>query len=335
MAVLALVMLPACVPEFDDDLSRVTEPRIIAIRATPAEAKPGEAVALSALVAGGNEGAAPRWLTCVERKPLTELGPVSSECARWQSAAADALVDLGSGSSVTATVPADACRLFGPTRPEPKPGEPAGRPVDPDPTGGWYQPFAVGLPDSNASAVGAVRLSCPLPGVTPAQSVEFTERYRRNENPAFESLSVAGTATNPGAATRVPRGATVALSAAWPACPSTSTCGDGICGELEDRGNCADDCTEPRGCAGGETYAWFDPESRRIVARQETMRVSWFATAGQFAEERTGRAETEATVSSVDNAWTAPAEPQNVSMWLVIRDDRGGQSWTELTIEVE
>lgn len=53
------------------------------------------------------------------------------------------------------------------------------------------------------------------------------------------------------------------------------------------------------------------------------MRVSWFATAGSFANDRTGRGEEELETFT-ENAWTAPDEARNVHLFVVLRDSRGG-----------
>lgn len=328
-----------CVPEFDDDLSRVEATRVLGVRTTPAEVKPGGVVRLESLVALPS-GEAARYFLCLERKPLTELGPVNPACLEWANAPATTLQPLGAGDAVdSVTIPNDACRNFGPSRPEPQPGEAAGRPVDPDPTGGYYLPIVVGVPNA-ATALGAVRLNCPLPGVTPQQTVEFNQRYRTNENPALSSLELVTDSAvellgDPDREpARVPPAARVILRAHWPECPLESACGDGICGEREDKTTCAEDCTEAHGCSGAEPYAWFDPDRRSITNRRESIRASWYASAGTFEEERTDRSEGELETRS-DNTWIAPAAPGVVTLWVVLRDSRGGQSWQEVRINVE
>ncbi len=48
--VAALVSCVSCVPTFDDQLSVVSEPRLLAVQSEPAEAAPGEPITLRALV---------------------------------------------------------------------------------------------------------------------------------------------------------------------------------------------------------------------------------------------------------------------------------------------
>lgn len=322
-AIWGLALGSGCVPDFEDDLSLLTAPRVLAVRAEPAEAKPNETVTLSALVADPDPLASPApasFALCVERKPLTELGPVSPACLVEPSAGAAALVPLGSGDGVSATLPSDACRLFGPSRPEPKEGEPAGRPVDPDATGGYYEPVAVRVEAGKDLAVGTIRVACPLPAVTQAQAIEFSARYRPNRNPELANLelrrgsdSITLTPEPAGTEARIELspGERVTLRAEWPACEG-----------------------EPDGkCTGAESYAWFDPELRAITTRRESIRVSWFASAGKFGSERSGRDESELETHS-ENTWTAPSSPGVARLWLVVRDSRGGQSWRTYLVDV-
>jgi hypothetical protein len=135
---LALLAATACVPDFDLDLSQVTAPRVVAIQSTPGEAGERDPVAVSALVVAPDPDAvpAPEWALCLERKPLVELGPISPLCLDRGRLGSESLLPLGTGARIDTTVPQQACRQFGPNRPEPKQGEPPGRPVDPDFTGG-------------------------------------------------------------------------------------------------------------------------------------------------------------------------------------------------------
>jgi hypothetical protein len=183
-----LVFLVGCAPELDDRSSRITSQRVIALAAFPAEAPPSASVTLRGLYVDPQGELAMHessWAFCVERKPLTELGPVAPSCLY---AAGNGVLPLGEGSTAIGSIPAEACRLFGPDRPEPKAGEPAGRPVDPDSTGGYYQPFRIDV--SSTFVTGAVRVTCGLGGATPAQAAMFREQYIPNEAPLPETLGV-------------------------------------------------------------------------------------------------------------------------------------------------
>ena len=337
----AALALSGCVPTFDDELSTITSSKLLAVSSEPAEAAPGDSVTLSALVATPTgDATAPQlsWGLCLARKPLTELGPVNPVCLQPAgSEPADVLSSLGTGDAVPATVPMTACRVFGPSLPEAMNGQPAGRPVDPDPTGGFYQPVSVTLAETNVTSLGDIRIFCPPSGLDPDQAVDFNANYRRNQNPIVDSIALADERGNlvpiTDSVTAAP-GQTLLFTASWAACPTTAVCGDGICGALEDKTSCAADCVTPKGCTGAEQYAYWNPDSRELQVRHESMRVSWYATAGKLADPVTGRDESE-TVTSTQNGWTAPTASGPVTLWLVIRDARGGQSFRSFTISVQ
>lgn len=340
---LLLTGVNACVPTFDDNLPLIEKPTLLAIQAEPAEAAPGKEVQLNALIGTPDpSGSTPalRWGLCIARKPLTELGPVNSVCIQAPSAGQKDIIDLGSGAVVRATLPMDACRLFGPSLPEAMNGEPAGRPVDPDPTGGFYQPISATLVDSAVTSMGSVRIFCPPSGLDQEQAAAFNASYRNNQSPSIDQLSAL---TSAGDTLTIPEepetllvvpNQVLQLQAAWHTCPHSAVCGDGVCGAGEDKSNCADDCTTPRGCTGAEDYAWFNPDSRVVETRHESVRISWFSTAGHFENAVTGREEAEYDESTTEDAWTAPATAGVVRVWAVIRDSRGGQSFRSFLVTV-
>lgn len=331
VAALALFAATGCAPELDDDTSQVRTTRVLAVRAEPAEAAPGEAVSLRALVvspAGTVDEPPLRWALCAARRALATPGPVGPECL---ADADPALTVLGSGVRSEGRVPMDACRLFGPEPPDDRQGA-GGRPVDPDVTGGFYLPVQVLLPGA-APSVFQARLGCRPGGLSQAEAAELTRRARRNENPAFAGLrAIVGDRTivvGGEAPLVVAPGAEVRLEASWATCPATATCGDGLCDEREDRAACSADCTTPRGCTGAERYARFDPATRTVVTARESLRVSWFSTGGAFAAPRTGGDD------GAEGRWVAPASGGVVRAWAVLRDERGGADWRSFTVRVE
>lgn len=339
----SLLAVAACVPELrDDELALVSEPRLLAIRAEPPEAAAAQRVTLTALIGAaepvGFDPSRIGWQLCLDRKPLSELGPVSPECLAL-GGAEEAARPLGQGASVATGVPADACRLFGPELPPPRPGEPSGRPVDPDPTGGFYQPLLAFIDET--PNLGAIRLDCALGGAGRDAAIDFRQRFVPNLNPELASLTLepegAGELPlNEGAAASVPAGARATLRAQWAACPRSPECGDGLCTSGEDAAACPGDCSSgARGCSGAETYPWFDPDSRQVLDRRESMVVTWFATAGSFSERRTGISETDPDDASTETVWTSPEQPGEVRLWSVLRDDRGGVGWREVRVVVE
>jgi hypothetical protein len=84
VAGIALIAAPfGCVPETDVDESKLDAPRVLAVRAEPAEAREGERVTYTALLAnaaGRLDKGVLAWFQCGARLPLSELAPISSVC---------------------------------------------------------------------------------------------------------------------------------------------------------------------------------------------------------------------------------------------------------------
>lgn len=286
-----LFLLPvvACKPDFDERVSIVDDVRILAVRAEPPEAAPlDETVTYSLLVAGPNGPleVPASFSYCVTPKRLTENGAVSASCQQLKDGV---VLPIGDAvGAIAALIPPEACFSFGP---EVKDG--GLRPRDPDPTGGFYQPMrAVVLAEDGSPRVafGFERLRCKLGNAAADAVTIFTRDYRRNVNPSLASLEASSGGTRlPFDA--IPRGARVTLHATW---------------RPED----------------AEAYVAFDPRAQAVVPRREAMRVSWYATAGAFEHDRTGRDETDLTTTS-DNTWTAP-DAAKATLWAVLRDSRGG-----------
>ncbi|MEZ4453104.1 MAG: hypothetical protein R3B09_26825 [Nannocystaceae bacterium] len=332
---LGVVLIAACVPDVDVDLALVTSPRVLAVAADPAEVGPGEKMTLRALYAapGGTLTDSPLvWSRCSARRPLAELGPVSRDCIDGGDGA---LTEIGDGLEVASQLPPDVCRLFGPDPPPGDPGGPAGRPVDPDLSGGYYQPIVLaGRSVADSPTLFRLRIACGLAAATQEQSSQFRRRYQRNLAPAISALERVSDASAdllpPGEALVVEAGERVRLRARWTACPGEPECGDGLCTLGEDGTACAADCGPP-GCAGAEYYLRFDPDELDLVVARESLAISWFADAGHFDAERTGRTADDRTNAS-DNTWTAPEDRDEATLWIVIRDDRGGAAWRELSV---
>jgi len=303
-------LLSACVPDIGDDTSLVSGARVLAIAADPPEVGEGDAVNLSALVASEAEsGDAVSYFSCRARKPLSELGPVAPSCL---SGSGDTLVALGSGASVSSAIDRGACSVFGPRRPSAEPGQPAGRAADPDATGGFYQPVMAELPGQLA-VLGGVRLDCGLPSADREQVIEYNQRHRINQNPRIDRLEALRGETwteivPAGAPPRIGVGERLALRVHWA------------------------ECAADERCTGAETYVMYDTEATALVDRTETLLATWYATAGDFDAPRT---EATGPAPETENAWSAPAEPGPVRLWVVLRDGRGGVGYGVYRLEIE
>ncbi|MBV9945390.1 MAG: hypothetical protein JOZ69_00910 [Myxococcales bacterium] len=252
------MLVSSCRPDLGADDALVTAARVLAVRAEPAEAKPGMQATYTAFVAApedANSGGVPLWRWCAAPKPLAENDVVSAACLSPAS-----LVAAGSGEVIRSATPTDACALFGP---DPPPG--GFRPRDPDGTGGYYQPLRVDL--LGASPVFAlVRVTCHLAGAPADVATAFDSAYVPNTNPHLLPLTAtAGGATVDFGAIQV--GAHVRLEASWPP-------------------------------ADAESYVDFDSASQAITARRESMRVAWHVSAGALDAEATGRDEDDPATST-------------------------------------
>ena len=151
---------------------------------------------------------------------------------------------------------------------------------------------------------------------------QFTTEYKPNTNPVLEGLGVIPTAAS-GPVTPIPpdavtsagltvtAGEKIVLRASWPACRGPSG----------------------QGC-GAETYIYFDPATQMLTKQEETLTVSWFATAGTY-DDGTSTIPSGTGALTVDNGWTAPATAGPALLWLVLRDDRGGAAWRRYRVDVK
>ncbi len=64
-----------------------------------------------------------------------------------------------------------------------------------------------------------------------------------------------------------------------------------------------------------ETFAVYDIRNVALSPQREAMRVSWFATAGAFEHDVSGRAADDPALTA-DNEWVAPATAVTAHLWL-------------------
>lgn len=176
------------------------------------------------------------------------------------------------------------------------------------------------------------RVMCGLAGVGPTVSADFGRRYHANRNPRASALELRWPdgrvqAVADHELVQARRRERLSLTVEWSGCPERDVCGDGVCGPEESAALCAEDCggIASAGCEGQERYLWLDPEKRELSIRRESMRVAWYATGGAYRDARTGvdeQAPPDERRSA--NEWTAPMETGEHSLWLVLRDARGG-----------
>jgi hypothetical protein len=146
---------------------------------------------------------------------------------------------------------------------------------------------ALGLPDATAGVYYPIRLTARAgeDRVVAIYRLRVASAAGRNHNPTLDGLFAEGKPLEEGALVR--GGAPIALS--------------------------------PR-VAGSETYLGYDLEAGSLAAKREQLRLSWFSTDGDFAEDHTGG-------DLPDNAWTPACAREAIDLWLVARDERGGAAW--------
>lgn len=296
---LAVIILGACKPELGDPASLVTEPRILAVRSEPAEVEPDHPVTYQALVATPDGTASPdiAWGFCTDPAPLSSNNVVNDNCLATAA-------PLPAGLAIQATIPIDACSVFGPTPPAPLPGQPPRRPHDADVTGGYYQPIRALATQGGAAlspGIGLTRITCDLANAPFDVVADFRARYRPNRNPTLAGVTAHGAGLGTDAPTALPPRTAVTLRASW-----------------------TDDSAEP--------FPVFDPASRTLVDHREAIRASWFVSGGELASDRTGRSEVE-DQTFVDDVWTTP-DPGPAYLWVVLRDSRGGIAFAGYPIAI-
>jgi hypothetical protein len=168
------------------------------------------------------------------------------------------------------------------------------RPRDPDSTGGYYQPVRAQLPDVDL-AFGFTRITCDLANAPGDLSHQYQIEYVANANPILEPPVLD---VDP---TAIAAGADVAITASWPSV---------------------------------ESYLYYDPVTETLVTRRESMRLSWFTTAGEFPVDASAVDEAD-PAQSVTTTWHAPATPGTAWLWLVLRDSRGGLATQTLEVTVQ
>lgn len=297
LGLLPLLGLTACVPDVGPPTSRLLAPRVVAVTADPPEVAPGESVRLRLWVAKPDGPATDaelgdaRWHFCTAPTPPSEDNAVSARCL---SDPAALLPIADSGAEVVAEVPAAACAWFGPQAPPVGIDDPPTRPRDADATGGYYQPLRIVTAAVARPTVAAVRIDCGLATAPPEIAADFRRRYRRNRPPPPPQIVLRDTA-QPLDGDAFPAVLSLRLSLRVPT-------------------------------SAAEDYLRFDPASQTLELTRETLRLSWFATAGTLAHSVTPLDDLDVAESAADNVLDLPAQPGPLFLWAVLRDSRGAAS---------
>jgi hypothetical protein len=311
--VLLGTLATACKPNLGSPPSIVETPRLLAVRGLPAEAKPNASVSYDVLavdVDGRVAAPAIGWVQCEERKPPAEGNAVAAKCLTIE--------DVATGPTFVAMMPPDACKKFGPQADLDENKVPI-RPRDPDSTGGFYQPVRAIFTknDETSIAFALERLTCPLANA-PSEVSSMFASLAANLNPTLAGFTLDPDGDPVTLYTRAPK-------APAPPPPSAAATYVGPSSSYELEVSWADDSPEP-------FPVWNGP-TKTVDMHREAMSVSWYATAGEWDHDRTGRGETEPELTT-RNRWTSPATASLVHFWIVLRDSRGGIDFAEAILEV-
>lgn len=304
----ALPLLPAltgCLPEPGEPPSLLKSPRVLGVRSEPAEALPGQPVTLRLLLAAAAPVTAEQqdieWAFCTAPKPPVDNNVISDSCL------SDGAQVVARGPGPAAVVlPTDGCARFGPELPPARADEPPSRPREPDSTGGYYQP--VRARTARQTAIGLLRIQCGLAGVTSELAAAYGARYLPNRNPQLLRLEVSDAADGtPLPAAALPRSRAVQLRARFSA-----------------------DSTERFPVVAPQLPSF----PQVLIDQTESLQAAWFATFGSFALGHTAAPPEQAGQTVIENTWSLPAQPGAGTLWVVLRDSRGGLDWMELPVRV-
>jgi hypothetical protein len=290
---MCLLLLVACKPDLGAGQSLVTSTRILAVKGEPAEARPNTMINYTTLVASPDG--------TVMNPPANWAFCIAPKPLTENNAVAAACEGDSPDDIAFIGGPAAAMMATTPTDacavfgPEPPQQKPGQPQLRPrDPDiTGGFYQPVRVWMDGTDDAFALERIRCNLANAPIDVVQAYAMRYMLNTNPTLAMVTAPATAAP---------GAKITLTASWP--PESV-----------------------------ETYPVFDLVTRTLVDHREAMRVSWYATGGQFVHDRTGRGEQE-TETSTDNQWTAPTAGGTVHFWVVLRDSRGGIDFQSFDIVV-
>jgi len=305
-AIVALlaVLLCGCFPSFEDRPWLVDKARVVGVRGVPAEARPNERVQFEALIASpsGTLVLPVQWAFCMAPRSIEERTGVTASCANGAN-----LQPITNPAPVIA----DACARFGPNPPPTSGDEPPRRPADPDPSGGYYVPVRALVVDPSSgedvASFGFQRIRCDLAGATRAIFEEYQDRYTENVNPSIGTVvavDAAGVEYDASSVVQVAAGATLGIAV-----------------------TAASDASEP--------YIVYEAENNVLRDHLESLEVSWSVSGGSLSRARQTLGESELSGGVFETTWTAPTAPGAATIWIVLRDARGGSSWRSLDVMVE
>lgn len=178
-------------------------------------------------------------------------------------------------------------------------------PVDPDASGGYYQPVRASfsaVDGSSLTAFGRQRIRCDLAGATRDIFDAFQAEYLVNTAPIIAALVSVGP---PEPSRIVQPGASVQ----WVV-------------ELD--------------ATSSEAFPVYHAERSELERRNESLIVDGYVTGGILEPAYYARSGADFVAGDhiFEFSWTAPQSPGRYHVWTVVHDERGGANWTGAMIEV-
>jgi hypothetical protein len=297
-ALVLLALVAGCRPDLGPPLSRISAPRVAAVKFEPAEAAPGASMTATAFVVtpDGAATATVDWSLCLTPKATSNNDVVDPTCLT-----ADGTMALATTAApVDLTLPSTACRLFGPDTPPQMAGQPPLQSRAPDVTGGYYQPVRAAL--AGTPTIALARIRCSLAAASFEVAAQYNAEYLSNRNPTLTPIA-AFVDGAPVALDAIPAGRAITLAAGWTA-------------------------------ESVESFPVLDPAARVLVGHEEAMTVSWFASDGMIESANTGRDEGDPALFAT-TTWTAPATRGVVHLFVVLHDSRGGVDFAAVDVTVQ
>jgi hypothetical protein len=287
---LLVLCLAGCRGTFDP-ASYLTGLRVIDVVAKAPEIAPGETTTLTATTFPQN-GPTLDWAVCLI-PPVTTLGQaINPDCIQTDQAAD--LILLGNGPSVNVTMP--RLQAAKPNALPPLLGVP-------DASDGGYVPVRLRVTSDGSTVTAFYRLRYYIAALN-----GIANPNRSNQNPQLAGVFRVTPGVDAGA------GEMVDLSMSPPLVHANDA--------ITLRATVTSD--------SAETYQVLDLQAIALRSVTETMRISWFATAGTFDNDVTGPASPNTTLTLDKHL---PPANGNIDIWVVVHDDRGGSDVTHRTLQ--
>ncbi len=333
------VLAVACTQVPLDPRSRVVTPRVLGIVAEPPEARPGQLVALHAIVGGASPRTTFRWILCTRPEATTSFTASSSfgTSAADEGCFGDAAVgaiEIGRGRDAFFAVPSDWLQQLERLRAVYGSRLSAATLRRIAQTIGLVVTVSLEVIDPLADA-GYGTSQLPLRAIKRVVIVDRPDTNHNPPSPAFE-LRIATGDAGTGPPSDAGTGVRIRMAA-----------------EIGDAEHCVPYPPQEVAIRRGrhmviapdiESEAmWLEPydaydASGTLQRYEEAAFYSFYSTVGPLNPDRTrspgSNPSTPAPEGVRNSAWTAPGTAGRVTHWVIVRDGRGGTSGCSFEVDV-